>query len=119
MRLLVFGQGSFPAFGDARESRRKAGWYGFDEQTYADSSCERAVMNPKPEDSGGSAWGAVTAGAGPAAGLALAAVMVKSVIVVEDDRGLRETTATPAAGCSSAAQSPAPAVARLPPPASR
>jgi DNA-binding NarL/FixJ family response regulator len=47
-------------------------------------------MNPKPEDSGGPASGAVTASGGPAAGLALAAGMAKSVIVVEDDRGLRE-----------------------------
>jgi DNA-binding NarL/FixJ family response regulator len=47
-------------------------------------------MNSQPEDIGGSAPGAFAASAGPAAGLALTAVMTKSVIVVEDDRGLRE-----------------------------
>ncbi len=47
-------------------------------------------MNHKLEDSGGLASGAVTAGAGPKAGLALAAAMARSVLVVEDDRGLRE-----------------------------
>ncbi|HWX20066.1 MAG TPA: response regulator transcription factor [Candidatus Binatia bacterium] len=45
-------------------------------------------MNPKLDNSGGLVPGAVTAGARPGAGLASAAV--KSVIVVEDDRGLRE-----------------------------
>jgi DNA-binding NarL/FixJ family response regulator len=47
-------------------------------------------MNSQPEDFGGSVPGAFAAGAGPAAGLTLTAVMAKTVIVVEDDRGLRD-----------------------------
>ena len=87
----MFGkEHGFRALGDAGKSRREVGWWGFEEQTCVHSSCERAGMNPKPEDSGGPASGAVTASGGPAAGLALAAGMAKSVIVVEDDRGLRE-----------------------------
>jgi DNA-binding NarL/FixJ family response regulator len=52
--------------------------------------CDAMGMNPKPEDSSGLGLGTVAARAGPAAGLDLSVVMAKSVIVVEDDRGLRE-----------------------------
>jgi len=48
------------------------------------------MMKPEPESFSASVAGAVTASAGPAAGLASPAVMAKSVMVVEDDRGLRE-----------------------------
>ena len=47
-------------------------------------------MNPIPDPSGASGPSPVTTSGGPAAGLALTGVMTKSVIVVEDDRGLRE-----------------------------
>jgi len=91
--ILIFvhcGKAGIPAFGDAGERGRTVGWSRFDEQTFADGGFEGTVKNPKPEDSGGLASGALTASAGPAAGLALPTVMAKSVIVVEDDRGLRE-----------------------------
>ncbi len=47
-------------------------------------------MKPSPDDAGGSVSGRVAAGAGPIGAVGLALAMAKSVIVVEDDRGLRE-----------------------------
>lgn len=47
-------------------------------------------MRPKPDDSGSARPDAVPAGVALTFGVEFAAVMAKSVMVVEDDRGLRE-----------------------------
>src|ERR1035438_4601369 len=68
----------------------RVGCRGFDEQTHADAAHEPSVMNPIPDFPSGLGPRRVTASQAPGAGLASPSVMAKSVIVVEDDNGLRE-----------------------------